>query len=51
MRLVDASDPWAMPAYGAGRMRAFLAGDPARAARPFADRRHLPMTSRPARSA
>jgi DNA polymerase-3 subunit epsilon len=50
-RLVEASDPWAMPAYGAGRMRAFLASDPSRAASPFADRRRLPMTSRPARSA
>ena len=50
-RLVDATHPWAMPAYGAGRMRAFLATDPDRAGNPFADRRRLPMTNRPARAA
>ncbi|MDQ1619964.1 MAG: polymerase subunit epsilon [Actinomycetota bacterium] len=47
-RLVDATHPWAMPAYGAGRLRNYLAG--ARdSADPFADRRRLPVVSRPAR--
>jgi DNA polymerase-3 subunit epsilon len=47
-RLVHASDPWSMPAYGAGRMRNYLATqrDPVD---PFADRRRLPVASRPAR--
>ncbi len=47
-RLVHASDPWSMPAYGAGRMRSYLATqrDPID---PFADRRRLPVVSRPAR--
>jgi DNA polymerase-3 subunit epsilon len=49
-RLVDTSEPWAMPAYGAGRLRAYLATDAARRVDPFADRRRLPMTSRPARA-
>jgi DNA polymerase-3 subunit epsilon len=47
-RLAYASDPWFMPAFGAGRLRAYLAG--ARdSADPFADRRRLPVASRPAR--
>jgi DNA polymerase III subunit epsilon len=50
-RLVDTSHPWAMPAFGAGGLRAFLGSDAARfAADPFADRRRLPMSHRPARS-
>jgi hypothetical protein len=40
-----------LPAFGAGGQRAFLAGDAAwLAAEPFADRRRLPMVSRPARA-
>jgi DNA polymerase-3 subunit epsilon len=49
-RLVAATDPWLMPAYGAGRLRGFLATDRARTGEPFADRRRLPMASRPARA-
>jgi DNA polymerase-3 subunit epsilon len=49
-RLVAATEPWAMPAFGAGRLRAYLAGDAGRVSRPFDDRRRLPMTSRPARA-
>jgi DNA polymerase-3 subunit epsilon len=50
-RLVHTSEPWSLPAYGAGRLTARYAGDPARrAADPFADRRRLPVLSRPARS-
>ncbi len=50
-RLVDTSKPWTMPAFGAGGLRAFLGSDAARfAADPFADRRRLPMTHRPARA-
>ncbi len=49
-RLVHASSPWVMPAYGAGGMVSWLAADAARrAATPFAPRRSLPMLSRPAR--
>ena len=50
-RLVRTSEPWSMPAYGAGSLREFLVGgaDGARAADPFADRRRLPVVSRPAR--
>jgi len=53
-RLVLASEPWTMPARGAGRLRAYLgaAGSGAAGpgqADPFADRRRLPMASRPAR--
>jgi DNA polymerase-3 subunit epsilon len=48
-RLVLTSHPWVSPAFGAGSQRAFLATDSARlAAEPFADRRRLPMASRPA---
>jgi hypothetical protein len=46
-----ASQPWASPAFGAGGMRAFLGSDASRVAfDPFADRRHLPMSHRPARA-
>ncbi len=51
-RLVRTSDAWAMPAFGAGGLRAFLGSDAARvAADPFADRRQLPVVARPARAA
>ena len=46
-RLVWASHPWAMPAYGAGGLRGYLATQ--RDADPFADRRRLPVVSRPVR--
>jgi DNA polymerase III subunit epsilon len=49
-RLVRASDPWAMPAFGAGGLRAYLVSDAGRAADPFADRRRLPVVTRPARA-
>ena len=51
-RLVRMSSPWAMPAFGAGRMRAYLASGASgsRGADPFADRRRLPIVARPARS-
>jgi DNA polymerase-3 subunit epsilon len=51
-RLVHASQPWAMPALGAGGLVAWLAAaDLRRHADPFADRRRmLPMLSRPARA-
>jgi DNA polymerase-3 subunit epsilon len=52
-RLADASHPWLMPAFGAGGLRAYLASSGAatgRAADPFADRRRLPMASRPVRT-
>jgi DNA polymerase-3 subunit epsilon len=48
-RLVRATHPWAMPAYGAGSMRAFLTTGSA-GADPFADRRRLPAAARPARA-
>ncbi|SHG59410.1 DNA polymerase-3 subunit epsilon [Jatrophihabitans endophyticus] len=48
-RLVDASAPWAMPAFGAGRMSTYLAADHP-GADPFRDRRRLPMAARPARA-
>ncbi len=47
-RLADATDPWTMPAFGAGGLRAYLAGS-RDSANPFADRRRLPVVSRPAR--
>jgi DNA polymerase-3 subunit epsilon len=50
-RLVQVSQPWAMPAFGAGSQRAYLASDLQAAAHPFADRRSLRMQSRPARTA
>ncbi|MCW2494369.1 DEDD exonuclease domain-containing protein [Jatrophihabitans sp.] len=50
-RLVFASQPWALPAHGAGGLVSWLAADAARrAAQPFIDRRRLPMVSRPARA-
>ncbi len=50
-RLVLTSHPWAQPAFGAGGLRAFLGAASAwLAADPFADRRRLRMTSRPARA-
>jgi DNA polymerase-3 subunit epsilon len=49
-RLAFATDPWMMPAFGAGRMRSYLgAGSGRAAADPFADRRRLPVVSQPAR--
>jgi DNA polymerase-3 subunit epsilon len=47
-RLVAASHPWSMPAYGAGRLRGYLATQREQLD-PFADRRRLPMVARPAR--
>jgi DNA polymerase-3 subunit epsilon len=50
-RLVLTSRPWALPAHGAGGLRAYLDVDALRAAAaPFADRRHLPVLSRPIRA-
>jgi DNA polymerase-3 subunit epsilon len=49
-RLVLASHPWAMPAFGAGRLRAYLGPTGREHLDPFADRRRLPMVSRPARA-
>jgi DNA polymerase-3 subunit epsilon len=49
-RLVHASEPWAMPAFGAGHLRAYLATDPRRSNDPFADRRRLRVEARPARA-
>jgi DNA polymerase-3 subunit epsilon len=50
-RLVFASRPWLLPAHGAGGMVSWLATDAGRrAAAPFADRRRLPLLSRPARA-
>ncbi|MGI8680104.1 MAG: DEDD exonuclease domain-containing protein [Jatrophihabitans sp.] len=50
-RLAAASDPWSMPAFGAGCMHAYLGSGGARAAAdPFGDRRRLPVVSRPARA-
>jgi len=51
IRLVRSSHPWSSPIHSAARLRKWIAaGDPARAAvDPFADRRHLPVTDRPAR--
>jgi DNA polymerase-3 subunit epsilon len=48
-RLASASDPWSMPAFGAGAHTTYLAGGERPGADPFADRRRLPMVSRPAR--
>ncbi|MDT4938439.1 MAG: polymerase subunit epsilon [Pseudonocardiales bacterium] len=50
-RLVRVSSPWAMPAFGAGGLRAYLgAADAWRAAEPFTDRRNLRITARPTRA-
>ncbi|GAB2461428.1 DEDD exonuclease domain-containing protein [Jatrophihabitans fulvus] len=51
-RLVDTSQPWVMPAYGAGSLTTYLAGGAGSGRTdPFADRRRLPMTAQPARAA
>jgi DNA polymerase III subunit epsilon len=47
-RLVLASDPWQMPAYGAARLRSYLAANREHVD-PFADRRRLPVVARPVR--
>jgi DNA polymerase-3 subunit epsilon len=53
-RLMLASDPWTMPAFGAGRLRNYLASGAVGRAReavdPFADRRRLRVDSRPVRA-
>jgi DNA polymerase-3 subunit epsilon len=49
-RLVRASQPWAMPAFGAGSLRAFLGTTGSAGADPFADRRRLPVVARPTRA-
>jgi DNA polymerase-3 subunit epsilon len=49
-RLVQASDPWMMPAFGAGGLRAYLVSDGGRGADPFTDRRRLPVVTRPTRA-
>jgi DNA polymerase-3 subunit epsilon len=48
-RLAAASEPWAMPAFGAGGLRGYLASQ-RDAVDPFVDRRRLPVVARPARS-
>jgi DNA polymerase-3 subunit epsilon len=47
-RLVWASHAWSMPAFGAGRLRGYIATRRDQTD-PFADRRRLPVVSRPAR--
>ncbi|CAN5413419.1 DEDD exonuclease domain-containing protein [soil metagenome] len=51
IRLVQSSHPWSLPAGGAAGQRRWLATtrERTRTADPFADRRRLPMTARPAR--
>ena len=50
-RLVRTSQPWEVPAHGAGGLVSWLATESARrAAEPFRERRQLPMASRPARA-
>ena len=49
-RLVDATDPWQLPAYGAGGLTAYLGSGAQREVNPFADRRRLPLVGRPARA-
>ena len=49
-RLVACTDGWAMPAHGAGGLRAWLAAADAREVNPFADRRRLRMAARPVRA-
>jgi DNA polymerase III subunit epsilon len=51
-RLVITSEPWTCPAFGAGRLRGLLTRSEAArdAAEPFADRRRLRITARPARA-
>jgi len=48
-RLAAASDGWAMPAYGAGGLRAYLQGGGRDGLDPLGDRRRLPVVARPAR--
>lgn len=48
-RLVRISEPWAAPAFGAGSLTRRYAPTDRRQADPFADRRRLPVVSRPAR--
>ena len=52
VRLVASSEAWSLPAYGAARLRSWLASsdNARRAADPFADRRGLRPSHRPARS-
>jgi DNA polymerase-3 subunit epsilon len=50
VRLVECSQPWHLPASGAGAQRRWLAAASGRAASPFADRRRLPMAHQPARA-
>jgi DNA polymerase-3 subunit epsilon len=50
-RLAYATDPWTMPAFGAGRLRAYLGSNGGRDANPFADRRRLTTVARPTRAA
>jgi DNA polymerase-3 subunit epsilon len=47
-RLAWTSHPWSMPAYGAGGLRGYLASQ-RDSVDPFADRRRLPVVSRPVR--
>ncbi len=51
-RLISASAGWAMPAWGAGRLRPLIDSVAAgrQAGNPFADRRSLRISSRPARA-
>ena len=42
-RLVDATQAWLMPAFGAGGLRTYLATAGRESADPFADRRRLPV--------
>jgi len=51
VRLVQLSEAWYSPAFGAARIRSWLAAAPAgrRNSQPFADRRSLPMTHQPVR--
>jgi DNA polymerase-3 subunit epsilon len=49
-RLVHASEPWSSPAFGAGALGSRYSGSDRGGVDPFADRRRLPMVSRPARA-
>ncbi|MDP9116210.1 MAG: DEDD exonuclease domain-containing protein [Actinomycetota bacterium] len=49
-RLVQSTNPWLMPAFGAGGLRMFLGSGDLRASDPFTDRRRLPIASRPVRA-
>ncbi len=50
VRLVLASHPWRMPAFGAGRLCSYLATGSEHSVDPFAGRRRLRTVSRPARA-